>query len=63
MAAQTKRLSAPLTLKADDAGAVSAVFSVFDVIDGDGDVVTKSAFTAGQEVPLVWHHDWSQPVG
>lgn len=59
-----KHIRAPLTLKADGAeGDVSAVVSVFGVIDSDNDVVVASAFTDGQAVPMVWSHDWSQPVG
>jgi HK97 family phage prohead protease len=53
------------SIKADvsDAGQVAAVVSVFDVVDTDGDVVRASAFTDGQEVPMVWAHDWAHPVG
>jgi HK97 family phage prohead protease len=49
----------------DDApdGSLRAVFSTFDVTDRDGDIVRASAFTDGQEVPMVWAHDWSKPVG
>lgn len=50
---------------ADDApeGSLRAVFSTFDVPDRDGDIVRASAFSDGQEVPMVWAHDWSKPVG
>lgn len=60
-----KHTRAPITLKAegDGAGTISAVFSTFNTIDSDGDVVMPSAFTEGQEVPLTWSHDWSNPVG
>lgn len=53
------------TFKAEleEAGQLTAVISTFGVVDSDGDVVTASAFTDGQEVPMVWHHDWAQPVG
>jgi len=44
-------------------GTLEAVFSVFDVVDADGDVVLASAFDDGEELPLVWAHDWRQPVG
>lgn len=49
----------------DDApeGSLRAVFSTFDVPDRDGDIVRASAFKDGQEVPMVWAHDWSKPVG
>jgi HK97 family phage prohead protease len=60
----TKRVTAPAEFKADgDAGALSAVFSTFGVVDQDGDVLTASAFTDGQPVPMVWAHDWSMPIG
>lgn len=62
---KTKHITAPITLKADGdgAGTISAVFSTFNTIDSDGDVVMPTAFTEGQEVPLCWSHDWSNPVG
>lgn len=44
-------------------GAVEAIFSTFGVIDSDQDIVLASAFTAGQQVPMVWAHDWQRPVG
>lgn len=44
-------------------GAVEAIFSTFGVIDSDNDIVLASAFTAGQQVPMVWAHDWQRPVG
>jgi HK97 family phage prohead protease len=61
----TKRITAPLTLKAEDdaEGLVSAVFSTFNMVDSDGDVVMPSAFTDGQSVPMVWSHNWAQPIG
>lgn len=65
MPAPTKAFTAPLTLK-DDAipGAVQAVFSTFNVIDKQGDVVLPGAFTAGVPVPLIWAHEWeTMPVG
>lgn len=59
----TKQFITGIELKADVEGAVRAVFSTFDVIDADQDIVLASAFTHGQEVPMVWAHDWSRPVG
>jgi HK97 family phage prohead protease len=44
-------------------GAVRATFSRFGVVDRDGDVTKKSAFTDGQDVPMVRSHDWSRPIG
>ncbi len=59
-----ERKTLSLELKdGDQAGAVVACFSTFDVVDKDRDVVLASAFTPGQEVPLTWSHDWSQIVG
>lgn len=59
-----KRIRAALTLKQDgDEGAVQAVFSTFNVVDKDGDIVLPSAITHGQQVPMTWHHDWATPVG
>lgn len=46
-----------------DEGRVTAVVSTFNVVDTDGDVVRPTAFTDGQEVPMVWAHDWSSPIG
>jgi HK97 family phage prohead protease len=63
---ETKRVRVPLTLTeaAAGEGAVQAVFSVFNEVDTDGDIVLASAFTDGQAVPLVWAHDWmGLPVG
>jgi len=44
-------------------GDVEAVFSVFDEIDSDGDVVLAKAFTDGQEVAMAWHHQWPTIIG
>lgn len=44
-------------------GSLRAVFSTFDVPDRSGDIVRRSAFTDGQRVPMVWAHDWTNPVG
>jgi HK97 family phage prohead protease len=59
----TKHASTPVELKADAAGHIDAVFSTFGVVDSDGDILVREAFTDGQEAPLVWSHDWSRPVG
>lgn len=49
-------------------GKVQAVFSLFDDIDSDGDVVLPSAIKSGfdpvnDEVPMVWAHQWDKPIG
>nr|BAR34216.1 phage prohead protease, HK97 family (proheadase_HK97) [uncultured Mediterranean phage uvMED] len=55
-----------LEFKADGEGKVSAVFSVFNTLDSDGDVVIpeaiKSGFKSGS-VPMVWAHKWDMPIG
>lgn len=59
-----KALRAPLTLKADgEPGQVSAVFSTFDVVDSDNDIVLATALTNGQQVPMTWAHRWDVPIG
>lgn len=66
MLTETKHISTPVEFKqGDEAGSLRAVFSVFDVVDRDGDILRKAAFEAanGQEVPLCWAHDWARPVG
>jgi HK97 family phage prohead protease len=58
-----KTLSVPLTLKDGDIGEFEAVFSTFDVVDLDGDIVKRSAITEGQKIPLLWGHDsGSMPI-
>lgn len=55
-----------LEFKNDSEGRVSAVFSVFNNLDSDGDVVVpgaiKSGFKSG-DVPMVWAHKWDMPIG
>lgn len=47
----------------DESGLLSAIVSTFGIVDKDGDVVEPTAFTDGQELPMVWHHDWHKPIG
>ncbi len=48
-----------LNLKADSAGAVSAVFSTLNVVDKDGDVTLPGAFSSGAPVNIAaWGHNW-----
>ena len=58
--------SIDLEIKNDEKGEVAAVFSVFDKIDSDGDIVNagslKSGFKSG-DVPMVWAHKWDMPIG
>lgn len=46
-------------------GSVKAVISRFGIVDRDGDVVEKSAFTDGQHVKMAsWGHEWNRlPIG
>lgn len=52
-----------ISVKVDEAGKVSAAIATFGVEDYDGDIVEPTAFKSGQEVAMVWSHDWSEPVG
>lgn len=63
----TKALSSPLSVKDASDGTVRAVFSTFNVIDADGDVVLPGAFTEGAPVRIsaFGHGSWhgALPVG
>ena len=53
-------------LKEESEGKVSAVFSVFNSLDSDGDVVEAGAIQSGfksGDVPMVWAHKWDMPIG
>lgn len=64
MSNPTKSLSTSVEYKdAGDTGSVIAKFSSFDLPDREGDIVRRSAFTDGQQVPMVWAHDWKAPIG
>jgi HK97 family phage prohead protease len=48
-------------VKDADQGLIQAMFSVFDEIDSDGDVVKPTFFTEGDEVPIsAWGHKWGE---
>ena len=50
----------------DEQGNVEAVFSVFNNLDSDGDVVLPGAIKSGfkdDQVPMVFAHKWDQPIG
>ena len=50
----------------DEGGKVEAVFSLFNSIDSDGDVVMPGAVKSGfknNQVPMVWSHKWDMPIG
>lgn len=60
----TKNLTTGVEYKDDsEHGSVVARFSTFDIVDREGDIVRASAFTDGQEVPMVWAHQWDKPIG
>jgi len=47
-------------------GKVEAVFSVFNTIDSDGDVVLPNSIKSGygdKGVAMVWGHDWKDVIG
>ncbi len=50
----------------EDKGQVEAVFSVYNTLDTDGDVVVPGAIKSGfkdNQVPMVFAHKWDQPIG
>ena len=50
----------------EETGKVEAVFSVFNNLDTDGDVVVSGAIKSGfkdNQVPMVFAHKWDQPIG
>lgn len=58
-----KRVGRPAEFKALEDGSVSALFSVFNMIDDDGDVVMAGSIPDGQEVPIAyWGHGWDKPA-
>lgn len=57
-----------LSIKEDgeEKGSVEAVFSVYNNLDSDGDVVVPGAVKSGfkdNQVPMVFAHKWDQPIG
>ncbi len=50
----------------DEKGSVEAVFSVFNNMDTDGDVMVPGSIKSGfkdNQVPMVFAHKWDQPIG
>lgn len=50
----------------EEKGSVEAVFSVYNNLDSDGDVVVPGAVKSGfkdNQVPMVFAHKWDQPIG
>lgn len=68
MSEEYKKIHVEFKEKDGVEGKVRAVFSLFDDIDSDGDVVLPSAIKSGfdpinDEVPMVWAHQWDKPIG
>jgi len=63
---EVKNIEFELKEDKESKGQVKAVFSVFNNVDSDGDVVIpgaiKSGFKSG-DVPMVWAHKWDMPIG
>ncbi len=63
---EVKNIEFELKENDESKGQVKAVFSVFNSLDSDGDVVlpnaVKSGFKSG-DVPMVWSHKWDMPIG
>lgn len=63
---EIKNINFEMKEESDKTGEVKAVFSVFNDVDSDGDVVVpgavKSGFKGGS-VPMVWSHKWDMPIG
>ncbi len=63
---EIKEINFEVKENTDSKGEVKAVFSVFNNVDSDGDVVipgaVKSGFKSG-DVPMVWSHKWDMPIG
>ena len=63
---EVKNIEFELKGDCETKGQVKAVFSVFNTLDSDGDVVlpdaVRSGFKSG-DVPMVWSHKWDMPIG
>ena len=62
------KLFKTVSMKAVDEveGKVEAVFSNFNEVDSDGDVVLPNAIKSGygdRGVAMVWAHDWKRVIG
>lgn len=44
-------------------GEFEAIVATLGVKDHDGDVILPGAFKDGAEIRIIWHHDWTRPVG
>ena len=59
--------SIDFALDTEAEGKVEAVFSVFNNVDSDGDVVLPNSLKSFKglegEVTIVWSHKWENPIG
>lgn len=48
-----------------DEGQLKAIISTFGQVDRDGDIMAPEAFAGskGKAVPMVWSHNWDEPIG
>ena len=63
---EIKNIEFELKTDGESKGQVKAVFSVFNNLDSDGDVVLPDAIRSGfksGDVPMVWSHKWDMPIG
>lgn len=63
---EIKNIEFELKTDGESKGQVKAVFSVFNNLDSDGDVVLPDAINSGfksGDVPMVWSHKWDMPIG
>lgn len=69
MSKQTERKDFRLDIKSvEDEGTFTGILSVYDVVDLGSDSVQKGAFDktlreSGGEIPCLWQHDASRPIG
>jgi len=68
MSDEYKKIDVEFSKAEGEEGKVKAVFSVFNDVDSDGDVVLPTSIKSGfdpnnEEVPMVWAHQWDKPIG
>ena len=68
MSDEYKKIDVEFSKAEGEEGKVKAVFSVFNDVDSDGDIVLPTSIKSGfdpnnDEVPMVWAHQWDKPIG